>query len=145
MLHPRQLGHYRAILEAPFPYNSVLFAFFAYDLRDVRRHFGHQTIGRLARQILLHTAYLVVIDFAVVEALIPELLKREFLSYGHLFFWSQDINRRLMRDPFAELARLGLDQSRFTVCKKAVEGRVIGRRTVKMIPSVWILKAKQKI
>ncbi|GEM_PF-6208242 len=138
-LHPRQIDHYRQLLETPFPYSSVLFAFFAYGLRDIQSTYGQRSVGSLARQIVLYTEYLVVLDFAVVEAVLPTLLKRRFASYGKLYLWAPEINQGFMSDPLVQLHKLGIDLNQFKVERKSVEAKV-GRRTKRTIPSVWILK-----
>lgn len=114
-LHPTQVEGYRRLLETPFPFSNILFALFAHEVYGVYARYGDKPPRQLAGDLVRQTRDLVVLDFSVVDRIIPTLPMRRFKGYGKLYMWDQEINQRFLGDPLAELFRLGLKPDDFKI------------------------------
>ena len=137
---PVQFEGYRQMIDGdPFPYDKILFAFFGHDLDEIHKRYQQKPLHLLARDLVLHTAYLLVLDFSVVERVIAGLPLRNYQSWEEIFLWEHEINRKFIANPAGELKSLGFHSDYFAVTQKCTLLRW-GLAARKFVPSVWVLQ-----
>lgn len=140
-LSPQQINGYRAMVEDnPFPYSTVLFAFFTHTVRGVLANYGERQPWVLARDLVLRVSHLTVLDLQVVLHILEreKLETRHFRGYSPVILWPQQINVGFLRNHAAAFSRFELDPEKFSAEKRRVVARF--GKTIKRIPSVWILQ-----
>ena len=118
-VYVEQVAKYQELLKKPFPFSRIFYVFFSHEVLNISRDYTDEL--ELARDLVLKTTRIIILDFSVIGAIakkLPVLENYAEAGYPAFLRWEHRISIELEENPQKLFLRLGLKPRKFKVKKE---------------------------